>query len=101
LILFFSFSETLSEIEQKLKQLKITNQKLARNSRAGNVFESVQDFKTTEMNSNDDSAKVEETLLYKVERTEEILNSSSRNPLAICSYLVILSILSRVMNTVL
>jgi hypothetical protein len=63
---------------------------LARNSRAGNVFESVQDFKTTEMNSNDDSAKVEETLLYKVERTEEMLNSSSKNSLAICSYLVIL-----------
>jgi Zona pellucida-like domain len=101
MIEFMSFIETLSEIEQKLKQLKITNQKLARNSRAGNVFESVQDFKTTEMNSNDDSAKVEETLLYKVERTEQMLNSSSKNSLAICSYLVILSVLSYVMNTVL
>jgi hypothetical protein len=78
--------------------LKITNQKLARNSRAGNVFESVQDFKT-EMSSNDDSAKVEETLLYKVERTEDYLSSSSN--LAISSYLIILPIVSYVMKAIL
>lgn len=62
-----------SEIENNLKQLKIANQKLARNSRAENVFESVQATRT-EMNSNtDDTAKVEETIIF----TKEVLESAA------------------------
>lgn len=44
---------TASELEQKLKQLKIANQKLARNSRGSDLSES------------DESANVEETSSFK------------------------------------
>lgn len=43
-IIRFQFPETLAELEQKLKQLQLANQKLERNSR-GSVFESVHDHK--------------------------------------------------------
>lgn len=41
---FYLFTATIDELEQKLMQLKLANQKLERNSR-GSVFESVQDNK--------------------------------------------------------
>lgn len=69
-----SDKNTIDEIDDKIKQLKIANQKLARNSRE-NVFESVQATRA-EMNSNsDDSAKVEETVIF----TKEVIESSSNS----------------------
>ncbi|XP_062543919.1 uncharacterized protein LOC134211240 [Armigeres subalbatus] len=54
---------TASEIDQKFRQLKLANQKLARNSRAGNVFESIHVSKVAE-SSPSENAKVEETILF-------------------------------------
>lgn len=54
---------TASEIDQKFRQLKLANQKLARNSRAGNVFESIHVSKVAET-SPSENAKVEETILF-------------------------------------
>ncbi|KFB43944.1 AGAP005350-PA-like protein [Anopheles sinensis] len=69
---------TVSEIDQKIRQLKLTNQKLARNSRAGNVFESIHEPSSTTRASDDDvqsdntsimptneNAKVEETIMFR------------------------------------
>lgn len=52
-------------MEQKIKQLKIANQKLARNSRGSNVFESIHDNKPMTIDMSDESANVEETSLFK------------------------------------
>lgn len=60
---------TASEIDQKFRQLKLANQKLARNSRAGNVFESIHVSKTSET-SPSENAKVEETILF----TREVIS---------------------------
>jgi hypothetical protein len=66
--------ETLSELEQKIKQLKITNQKLARNSR-GSVFEpkvkennGMDRFQSTSQvtDSSVETADVEETSKFDV-----------------------------------
>ncbi|XP_053674562.1 uncharacterized protein LOC128724866 [Anopheles nili] len=74
---------TVSEIDQKIRQLKLTNQKLARNSRAGNVFESIhngpartQDVEqpaVTVPQADNESAKVEETIVFRevITRQEE------------------------------
>ena len=70
---FFLFTETISEIDQKFKELKLANQKLARNSRAGNVYENVQILKTETNSGEDDTAKVEETILF----TREVIQSSA------------------------
>ena len=50
-----------TETEESLKQLKIANQKLNRNSRE-NIFESIHDSKPENLNS--DTAKVEETSIF-------------------------------------
>uniref|UniRef100_A0A182N7W4 ZP domain-containing protein n=1 Tax=Anopheles dirus TaxID=7168 RepID=A0A182N7W4_9DIPT len=77
---------TVSEIDQKIRQLKLTNQKLARNSRAGNVFESIHNVpavRTTDVSEesevdteppmDNESAKVEETIVFRevITRQEE------------------------------
>lgn len=67
--IFFSPTGTASEIDQKFRQLKLANQKLARNSRAGNVFESIHVSKTSET-SPSENAKVEETILF----TREVIS---------------------------
>uniref|UniRef100_A0A182PFH4 ZP domain-containing protein n=1 Tax=Anopheles epiroticus TaxID=199890 RepID=A0A182PFH4_9DIPT len=75
---------TVSEIDQKIRQLKLTNQKLARNSRAGNVFESIHDVpartqpEATTMPSDNESAKVEETIVFRevITRQEEDASST-------------------------
>ncbi|XP_059612891.1 uncharacterized protein LOC132259331 [Phlebotomus argentipes] len=56
---------TLDELEAKLKQLKIANQKLARNSRG-----SIQEVDNSKLNyrSDGESATVEETTLVKVQQ---------------------------------
>lgn len=78
----------MTELEQKIKQLKIANQKLARNSRAGNVFEETVQESKKELSSNDDTAKVEETILF----TREIIhNSGSKFTAATLGYLTLLS----------
>uniref|UniRef100_A0A182Q7S6 ZP domain-containing protein n=1 Tax=Anopheles farauti TaxID=69004 RepID=A0A182Q7S6_9DIPT len=88
---------TVSEIDQKIRQLKLTNQKLARNSRAGNVFESIHNVPAvrapevseetqadTEPPMDNESAKVEETIVFRevITRQEESafddVNSGSR-----------------------
>uniref|UniRef100_A0A182S721 Uncharacterized protein n=1 Tax=Anopheles maculatus TaxID=74869 RepID=A0A182S721_9DIPT len=85
---------TVSEIDQKIRQLKLTNQKLARNSRAGNVFESIHNVpartaeveqpETTVPPLDNESAKVEETIVFRevITRQEEDsfmdVNSGSR-----------------------
>ncbi|GAB0090309.1 uncharacterized protein DMENIID0001_050280 [Sergentomyia squamirostris] len=57
--------ETIDELEAKLKQLKIANQKLARNSRG-----SIQEIDNSKLNyrSDGESATVEETTLVKVQQ---------------------------------
>ncbi|XP_041771143.1 uncharacterized protein LOC121593116 [Anopheles merus] len=74
---------TVSEIDQKIRQLKLTNQKLARNSRAGNVFESIHNVpartadveqpEATTLPADNESAKVEETIVFRevITRQEE------------------------------
>lgn len=58
----------MSELEQKLKQLRVANQKLERNSR-GSIFESVQDHKAyTEPSEGDAAAIVEETTLIRLQQ---------------------------------
>uniref|UniRef100_A0A182R2L2 ZP domain-containing protein n=1 Tax=Anopheles funestus TaxID=62324 RepID=A0A182R2L2_ANOFN len=85
---------TVSEIDQKIRQLKLTNQKLARNSRAGNVFESIHNVparttdveqpETTIPSIDNESAKVEETIVFREvitrheEGTFEDVSSGSR-----------------------
>ncbi|XP_055606657.1 uncharacterized protein LOC129754543 [Uranotaenia lowii] len=64
---------TASEIDQKFRQLKLANQKLARNSRAGNVFESIHDSKSVESSPSSENAKVEETILF----TREVISRES------------------------
>lgn len=74
--MFFYFSiyiDEISEIEQKLKQLKLSNQKLGRNSRAHggtSIFESVQDYRTDKSD-----AVVEETTFVAASVSH---NSSTR-----------------------
>lgn len=68
-------SKVKSETEENLKQLKIANQKLNRNSRE-NVFESIQDSRPENLNS--DTAKVEETSIFtKVVENFETSGSST------------------------
>lgn len=74
---------TVSEIDQKIRQLKLTNQKLARNSRAGNVFESIHSVPARTADAeqpestipplDNESAKVEETIVFRevITRQEE------------------------------
>lgn len=74
LSLFFLFSffiEAVAEIENKIKQLKLANQKLARNSRAGTMYETIKEEKTVVGGS--DIAKVEETVLF----AREVVDSSA------------------------
>ncbi|XP_053685396.1 uncharacterized protein LOC128734986 [Sabethes cyaneus] len=65
---------TATDIDQKFRQLKLNNQKLARNSRAGNVFESIHVSKTGG-SSPSENAKVEETILF----TREIISPPDVN----------------------
>jgi hypothetical protein len=69
------------DLEEKIKQLKLANLARSRNSRAENVFESVQASKSEKnLNSNEDIAKVEETILFTkdvVENSNSILGHSS------------------------
>lgn len=67
---FLFLVEAVTEIENKIKQLKLANQKLARNSRAGTMYETVQE---TGSKTTSDMAKVEETLLF----TREVVDNSS------------------------
>lgn len=70
---------TASEIDQKFRQLKLANQKLARNSRAGNVFESIHMSKSAE-SSPSENAKVEETVLFTrevISQPQETMGRSS------------------------
>lgn len=66
--------KAITESEESLKQLKIANQKLARNSRE-NVFESVQVSRSENLNS--DTAKVEETSIFTKEVFVEDSSMSS------------------------
>lgn len=68
-------TKVMTETEESLKQLKIANQKLNRNSRE-NVFESIHDSKPENLNS--DTAKVEETSIFtKVVENFETSGSST------------------------
>lgn len=68
-------SKVMTETEENLKQLKIANQKLNRNSRE-NVFESIHDSKPENLNS--DTAKVEETSIFtRVVENFEATSSSA------------------------
>ncbi|XP_050095147.1 uncharacterized protein LOC126577516 [Anopheles aquasalis] len=84
----------VSEIDQKIRQLKLTNQKLARNSRAGNVFESIHEAPRPQSGAgqaepittpaaaaaptaDNEDAKVEETIVFRevITRKEASYNS--------------------------
>lgn len=68
----------INETEENLKQLKIANQKLNRNSRE-NVFESIHDSRPENLQGGGDKAKVEETNVFtRVVETFETSSSSSR-----------------------
>jgi hypothetical protein len=57
----------------------LANKKLARNSRAEKVFESVHTTRTENNSNNDDTAKVEETIIFTkeiIENSQSILGSS-------------------------
>lgn len=65
-------TDAISELEQKLKQLKIANKKLERNSR-GSVFESIQDFSNfdrTDSTNDSGDAVVEETTLIRLQQQQ-------------------------------
>ncbi|XP_055619042.1 uncharacterized protein LOC129764206 [Toxorhynchites rutilus septentrionalis] len=64
-----------SDIDQKFRQLKLANQKLARNSRAGNVFESIHEGVKHTESSPSENAKVEETILF----TREVMSEPQGN----------------------
>lgn len=76
---------TASEIDQKFRQLKLANQKLARNSRAGNVFESIHvsssksvpesSPSSSSSSSSEAAAKVEETILF----TREVISQPEQS----------------------
>lgn len=76
-------------MEQKLKQLKIANQKLERNSR-GSVFESVQDRKFDQQQQQLDAtdAIVEETTLFRFQ------NSGATTCASHLSHIIILTIIT-------
>lgn len=77
--IIFYFIGTVSELEQKLKQLKIANQKLARNSRGSNLSES------------DESANVEETSSFKT--VADGKSNSSKPNLKITLYTFLFTLL--------
>lgn len=67
----------INETEENLKQLKIANQKLNRNSRE-NVFESIHDSRPENLQSGGDKAKVEETNVFtRVVETFETSGATS------------------------
>ncbi|XP_065084526.1 uncharacterized protein qsm [Ochlerotatus camptorhynchus] len=89
-----SDKNTASEIDQKFRQLKLANQKLARNSRAGNVFESIHVSKMAET-SPSENAKVEETIVFArevISQPQETVTgrSSSLRQIPAVSLIVIL-----------
>ncbi|XP_063701555.1 uncharacterized protein LOC134831688 isoform X2 [Culicoides brevitarsis] len=75
--------KAVADIENKIKQLKLTNQKLARNSRAGTIYETVKEEKTI---TNGDTAKVEETVLF----AREVVDSAAASTRSFAGSLVAL-----------
>uniref|UniRef100_A0A1Q3FPD4 ZP domain-containing protein n=2 Tax=Culex tarsalis TaxID=7177 RepID=A0A1Q3FPD4_CULTA len=103
---------TASEIDQKFRQLKLANQKLARNSRAGNVFESIHvsssksvpESNPSSSSSSEAAAKVEETILFTrevISQPEQSMgrsgSSSSRRPLLplLATFVLVLGVVTR------
>lgn len=82
---------TLTELEQKLQQLKYANQKLERNSR-GSVFEGVHDHMGSVQRTGADSdAIVEETTLIRGRGTSAPSGAkSTSNAFQVLPYLVAL-----------
>lgn len=78
-------SNVRNETEESLKQLKLANQKLNRNSRE-NVFESIHDTKPENLNT--DTAKVEETSIFTkaVENFESFEKSGGSATVASCLF---------------
>lgn len=70
-------SKVRSETEENLKQLKLANQKLNRNSREENIFEGIHDSRPENLNT--DTAKVEETSIFTkvVENFETTVDAGS------------------------
>lgn len=80
-------TKDLSETEENLKNLKLANQKLNRNSRE-NVFESIHD---TPQNLNSDTAKVEETSVFT--KVVENFETSGTNQIKIGSVALIITLI--------
>lgn len=81
--------KVMTETEESLKQLKIANQKLNRNSRE-NVFESIHDSKPENLNS--DTAKVEETSIFtKVVENFDITETESGSSALVGSLFITLA----------
>jgi hypothetical protein len=78
----------LSETEENLKNLKLANQKLNRNSRE-NVFESIHDSRPENLNS--DTAKVEETSVFT--KVVETFETSGANKITIGSVALIITLI--------
>lgn len=78
----------ISETEENLKQLKIANQKLNRNSRE-NVFESIHDTRPENLQS--DKAKVEETSVFT--RVIENFETSGASSLIVGSIAIVASLI--------
>lgn len=88
----------ISELEQKLKQLKIANQKLERNSRSGNVFESVhqdhQRIGSFVEAADDSAATVEETTLIRLQQIGGDSSSSASSSATVDGNTVFTSVIS-------
>lgn len=80
----------INETEENLKQLKIANQKLNRNSRE-NVFESIHDSRPENLQGGGDKAKVEETNVFT--RVIETFETSAGSSVMIGFFTFIFSIL--------
>uniref|UniRef100_A0A336LI52 CSON014413 protein n=2 Tax=Culicoides sonorensis TaxID=179676 RepID=A0A336LI52_CULSO len=76
--------KAVADIENKIKQLKLANQKLARNSRAGTMYETIKEESTKTLSGSDGMAKVEETVLF----AREIVENSSTS-IRISGYLMV------------
>lgn len=92
---FFVILEAVADIENKIKQLKLANQKLARNSRAGTVYETIKE-ETTKTLGGSDTAKVEETVLF----AREIVENSAISVTGISGFGFFVSLLFVVMSRI-
>lgn len=93
LIFIFFFSVAAKELELKLKQLKMANQKLARNSR-DSVFDQNMTMNSTNhgaVENSAESANVEETSLFK--KIEIEIGEMASSSVSLCAPKILLAVI--------